>query len=306
MSSSLPIALPRQIQDSVASLQSLLCNSLVSIHSKRAYLKAFENFVELSEESNRPVSRALMMEYRAAMINQGLSASTINVRLSGVRNLIREARDNGLLDPTQAERITSVVGVPVHGTRLGNWLTEQQTRELLAVPDRLRLKGKRDFAILSVLACCALRRDELATLDMKRLQLREGRWVIADLVGKGGRIRTVPLPISAKDAIDSWTSATNIISGPVFRRLSKSGRVLVGKLSGWAIWDMVKTSAHVIGVENFGAHDLRRTCARLCRQKGGELEQIQFLLGHESIETTERYLGSRQEIAVAVNDGLGL
>jgi integrase len=295
MSSSLPIALPRQIQDSVASLQSLLCNSLVSIHSKRAYLKAFENFVELSEESNRPVSRALMMEYRAAMINQGLSASTINVRLSGVRKLIREARDNGLLDPTQAERITSVVGVPVHGKRLGNWLTEQQTRELLAVPDRTRLKGKRDFAILSVLACCALRRDELATLDMKRLQLREGRC-----------IRTVPLPISAKDAIDSWTSATNIISGPVFRRLSKSGRVLVGKLSGWAIWDMVKTSAHVIGVENFGAHDLRRTCARLCRQKGGELEQIQFLLGHESIETTERYLGSRQEIAVAVNDGLGL
>jgi integrase len=306
MSSSLPIALPRQIQDSVASLQSLLCNSLVSIHSKRAYLKAFEKFVELSEKSNRPVSRALMMEYRAAMINQGLSASTINVRLSGVRKLIREARDNGLLDPTQAERITSVAGVPVHGTRLGNWLTEQQTRELLAVPDRLRLKGKRDFAILSVLACCALRRDELATLDMKRLQLREGRWVIADLVGKGGRVRTVPLPISAKDAIDSWTSATNIISGPVFRRLSKSGRVLVGKLSGWAIWDMVRTSAQAIGVENFGAHDLRRTCARLCRQKGGELEQIQFLLGHESIETTERYLGSRQEIAVAVNDGLCL
>lgn len=188
--------------------------------------------------------------------------------------------------------------------RLGNWLTEQQTRELLAVPDRTHLKGKRNFAILSVLAHGALRRNELAALDMKKLQLREGRCVIADLIGKGGRVRTVPLPICAKDAIDSWTSAADIISGPVFRRLSKSGRVLVGKLSGWAIWDVVKTSAQAIGVENFGAHDLRRTCARLCRQKGGELEQIQFLLGHESIQTTEIYLGSRQQIAVAVNDGL--
>ncbi|WP_242618386.1 site-specific integrase [Edaphobacter modestus] len=54
------------------------------------------------------------------------------------------------------------------------------------------------------------------------------------------------------------------------------------------------------------AHDLRRTCAKLCRKNGGNLEQIKFLLGHSSIQTTERYLGSDQEIAVAVNDNLGL
>ena len=128
--------------------------------------------------------------------------------------------------------------------------------------------------------------------------------MIADLVGKRGRVRTVPLPINAKDAIDAWTGAAGIIAGPVFRPLSRSGRVLTGGLSGWAIWDVVTTSALAIGVESFGAHDMRRTCARLCRQKGGEIEQIQFLLGHESIQTTEVYLGSRQEIAVAVNDGL--
>jgi integrase len=61
-----------------------------------------------------------------------------------------------------------------------------------------------------------------------------------------------------------------------------------------------------IGIEHFGAHDLRRTCAKLCRKNGGDLEQIKFLLGHSSIQTTERYLGSDQEIAVAVNDNLGL
>ena len=74
----------------------------------------------------------------------------------------------------------------------------------------------------------------------------------------------------------------------------------------WAIWSVVEQSAKQIGIEHFGAHDLRRTCAKLCRKNGGDLEQIKFLLGHSSIQTTERYLGSEQEIAVAVNDNLGL
>jgi integrase len=53
-------------------------------------------------------------------------------------------------------------------------------------------------------------------------------------------------------------------------------------------------------------HDLRRTCAKLCRKAGGELEQIQLLLGHASIQTTERYLGTEQALAHAVNDAIGL
>ncbi len=69
---------------------------------------------------------------------------------------------------------------------------------------------------------------------------------------------------------------------------------------------MVGQAAKQIGIERFGAHHLCRTCAKLCRKVGGNFEQIKFLLGHSSIQTTERYLGSEQEIAVAVNDSLGL
>ena len=68
----------------------------------------------------------------------------------------------------------------------------------------------------------------------------------------------------------------------------------------------MEQSSQQIGIEHFGAHDLRRTCAKLCRKSGGDLEQIKLLLGHSSIQTTERYLGSDQEIALAVNDNLGL
>jgi integrase len=79
---------------------------------------------------------------------------------------------------------------------------------------------------------------------------------------------------------------------------------VLGGPSTWSTTD--RTTSKQIGIEHFGAHDLRRTCAKLCRKNGGDLEQIKFLLGHSSIQTTERYLGSEQEIAIAVNDNLGL
>lgn len=292
---------------SVAALRTMLTNSVPSGHTRRAYAKAFDDLLALTVRTGQPISRQLFQQYRAEMVDAGLGGSTINVRLSGLRKLVREARENGLVDPAEAGRIVSVPNVPAEGVRLGQWLTVEQTRDLLAVPDRSRLKGKRDYAILAVLTQSALRRDETSHLQTSHVQMRDGRWVLADIRGKRGRVRTVALPAGAKAAIDEWTRAAGITSGPVFRRLTKSGRVLPGKgLGVWAIWDVVVTSARSIGIEGFGPHDARRTCAKLCRKKGGKLEQIQYMLGHESIETTAIYTACQQEIAVAVNDGLGL
>ncbi len=108
-----------------------------------------------------------------------------------------------------------------------------------------------------------------------------------------------------KHGINAWQAAASVEDGPLLRSIRKGGKV-GASLSDWAIWAVVTASARQIGIERFGAHDLRRTCAKLCRKSGGNLEQIKFLLGHSSIQTTERYLGSEQEIAVAVNDSLGL
>ena len=69
---------------------------------------------------------------------------------------------------------------------------------------------------------------------------------------------------------------------------------------------MVKKFAKMVGIEEVAPHDLRRTCARLCHVSGGELEQIQFPLGHVSVQTTERYLGCKQKIQNAVNDRIGI
>jgi integrase len=235
---------------------------------------------------------------------ESLSPSTINVRLSAVRKLVGEARRAGLLGQEEAASLADVPNLRQKGTRLGNWLTREQAKELLAVPDRSTLKGKRDYVILALLVGCALRRNELAELGVATIQQREGRWVLADLEGKGRRIRTVAIPIWVKQGIDVWTTAAGIDHGRLLRSVSKSGKVNRDTLSDWAVWSVVEQSAKQIGIERFGAHDLRRTCATLCRKNGGDLEQIKFLLGHSSIQTTERYLGSEQDVAVAVNDNL--
>jgi integrase len=219
--------------------------------------------------------------------------------------MIGEARRAGLLGQEEAASLTEIPNISQKGTRLGNWLTREQAKELLAVPDRSTLKGKRDYVILALLVGCALRWNELAELDIETSQQREGRWVLADLEGKGRRIRTVAIPVWVKQGINTWMIAAGIEDGRLLRSISKGGKVSES-LSDWAVWSVVEQSSKQIGIEHFGAHDLRRTCAKLCRKNGGDLEQIKFLLGHSSIHTSERYLGSDQEIAVAVNDNLGL
>lgn len=302
----LSLALPAPGSDPIAELRRIFRNSLISAHTKRAYTTAFNQFFALAAQTGRPVSRDLLMEYRARMIERGLSASTINVRLSAIRKLVCEARDNSLLDIVEAARILSVPGVPKRGVRLGNWLTPKEAKRLLAVPDRSSLIGMRAFAILSVLVYCALRREELARLEMRHIQKREGRWVIADLVGKRGRVRTVPIPHAAKSALDDWLAAAGIESGFLFRQLLKSRRVLTAPIGAWTVWKTVVTAAKAAGIDHLGPHDLRRSSAKFCRKAGGDIEQIQKLLGHEDVSTTVLYLGTKQEIRQAVNDAIAL
>ena len=97
------------------------------------------------------------MEYRASI--EKLSASTINVRLSATRKMVSEARKNRMLSAEDAANLTEIPNIRQKGTRLGNWLTKEQAKELLAVPDRSTVKGKRDYVILALLVGCALRRQ---------------------------------------------------------------------------------------------------------------------------------------------------
>jgi site-specific recombinase XerD len=281
-------------------------HSVAAASSQESYGHAIDEFIGwYCSEPRLAFNRTVVLRYRFFLEQKNLAPSTINVRLAAVRRLAYEASDSGLLSPDLAAGIRRVKGAKRLGVRIGNWLTVDQSRTLLRESSSDSLRGKRDRAILALLIGCGLRRAELTGLETEDFQVREERWVIADLIGKGKHIRTVPVPAWTKRAVDEWTVAAGI-NGVIFRRVSRMGKIWGDRITPKAIWHVVKAAAKRAGITNLAPHDLRRTCARLCHLAGGELEQIQFLLGHASVETTERYLGCKQKLSLAVNDNLGM
>jgi integrase len=244
--------------------------------------------------------------YKAHLEAAHLSASTINVRLSAVRKLIAEAADNGLIDPVLAAGIARVRGVGRRGVRLGNWLDRGQAERLIQAPDASSLTGKRDRALFAVLIGCGLRRSEAVGLRFEHLQQRQQRWVIVDLLGKHGRVRSVPMPGWTKADIDRWSTAAGIHTGRVFRPINRGGRLTHESLTDKCIWVVLRKYTPALGLGQIAPHDLRRSYAKLAHQGRAPIEQIQLSLGHESIQTTERYLGVQQDLGDAPCDRLGL
>jgi integrase len=160
-------------------------------------------------------------------------------------------------------------------------------------------------AILAVLLGCGLRRSEMAALEVRHVQQRDGRWVLVDLVGKGRRTRSVPMPSWTKAALDAWLAWAGITEGRVFRSLRKGGRLDGVGMTDRAVADVVRPYTAKVGTP-VAAHDLRCTSAKLAMKGGARLEQMQLSLGHASITTTERYLGLEQDLTDAPCDRLGL
>ena len=187
--------------------KSAVLSSLASASSQRSYDHAIREFIEwYCSEPRLAFNKTVVTRYRIALEQKHYSPSTINLRLAAVRRLAYEASDSGLLSPDLAAGIRRVKGVRRLGVRIGNWLTAEEGRRLLSGAGNASLRERRNYAMLAVLTGCGLRRAEAAALKIEDLQLREGHWVIADLNGKGGHIRTVPVPEWVKVAIDQWSN----------------------------------------------------------------------------------------------------
>ena len=277
-------------------------NSLASPGSRRVYEYALDQFIAwYCSEPRLAFNRIVVTRYRMHLESRGLAANTINQQLAAVRRLAYEAADAGLLSPELAAGISRVKGVKQLGFRTGNWLNADQCSEVLRSAFGTSLRAKRDYAMLAMLFGCGLRRSELVGLEMDEVQMRQGHWAVVDLIGKGGHIRTVPIPVWVKTALDDWTAAAGIKEGKIFRAVSRD-KVWGDGISQNVVWYVVKGCCERVGLQHIAPHDLRRTCAKLCHTNGGEIEQIQFLLGHASVQTTERYLGCKQNLGHPVND----
>src|SRR5438876_1168213 len=199
-------------------LKALVLDSVSSPITRRVYNMALDEFMVWFRLEPRPgFSKATVSAWRASLEARKLGSSSIIIRMSAIRKLAGEAVDNGLLAPEVAASISRVKSVKSIGIRAGNWLSLRQAQALLGAPDAATTKGLRDRAILAVLIGCGLRRSEVAALMFTHIQLRDDRWCIVDLVGKHGRVRTVPMPSWVKLASDAWTSAAGLKDGRVFR-----------------------------------------------------------------------------------------
>jgi site-specific recombinase XerD len=278
-------------------------NSLGSPASRRVYEYAIDQFIAwYCSEPRLAFNRIVVVRYRMHLESRGLAANTVNQQLAAVRRLAHEAADSGLLSPELAAGISRVKGVKQLGFRSGNWLSAEQSSEVLKHACGDSMRAKRDYAMLAMLFGCGFRRSELVGIELDEVQMRHGHWAVVDLIGKGGHIRTVPIPEWVKAALDQWTVAAKVTEGRIFRAVARAGKVWGKGISQNVVWYVVKTCCERAGLEHIAPHDLRRTCAKLCHTSGGELEQIQFLLGHASVQTTERYLGCKQNLGHPVND----
>lgn len=305
----------------------LVTQSVDSPHSKRAYSRALVDFLSWYEGNGRSgFSKATIQAYRERLLQTGKSRSSINQALSAIRKLAAEASDNGLLPPDLAAGVERVKGVKQEGVRAGNWLTKEEAEKLINTPilrwqrqEIPRLKAIRDQAILSLLIGTGLRRAEAAGLGWEQIQQRDGRWAIIDLTGKRQRVRSIGLSPWVKVALDQWGKAAGVSRGRVFCALnkdgqlagavrSKGGHLTDGHLTPQAIYNIV--AEHVtaagfvsqLGEATLAAHDLRRTAAALALKGGADLRQIQQMLGHASITTTERYLEPMRSLQVTAGD----
>jgi integrase len=235
-----------------------LIGSLENSVTRAMYGKSIRDFLSwYAEQPPCLLSRSLLETYRTHLTVSKYSASSINQRLSAIRRLVLQAGDEGLLPAEQALIATRIPGVPKQGVRPENWLSPDEAEALVNAPDPSSPKGLRDSAILALLVGCGLRRGEVVSLKTRHLERREGRWVLLDIEGKHGRIRTVPVPPWVKTAIDAWLQSAQITEGRLFRAVERGGAVRSRPICAQTVFDIVVQQGKAIGV-SIRPHDLRR------------------------------------------------
>jgi integrase/recombinase XerD len=158
-----------------------------------------------------------------------LGPVSINVRITAVRKLAVEVADDGLLAPELAAGIARIKGVRSHGVRVGNWLSLRQAQALLNAPDVRTRKGLRDRG--HVRDAAWVRIAAIGTDEPDDEARSAARWCIVDLVGKHGRVRTVPTPAWVKNAIDAWTVVAGVTEGHLFRPVNRGDQACGDRMS---------------------------------------------------------------------------
>jgi integrase len=160
--------------------------------------------------------------------------------------------------------------------------------------------------MLAVLRGCGLRRSEVAALTLKHIQQRDGRWCIVDLVGKHGRVRTIPMPTWVKVAIDSWTLAAELVEGHVLRPVNRADEVHGERMSEKVPLrrlhrGVAQQQLDLLQFPTRGTAHFRAAAPQIMRRDSGNTCGSRVWM-----EELPNYLGTKQDLVHAPNDAIKL
>lgn len=267
-----------------------------SERTRSEYRARLERFQRWRDEQPAEPFVASLSRYVTHLQAQGLSPRSVQAHVNTVKGLLKAG---AALDPRLAAHLPALSLVkppPVRGDLQGQRLAAHARQSLLDAPGVDTHKGRRDTAILALMAVCGLRRSEVVNLNWGHVDELDGHKVIRNLRGKHGRVRTVKLPVALWRLLRAWGELASLDTSdeaPVFVQVRRGDNVQHGvRISGSAVSYIVATYTGAAGLDNITPHDLRRTAASLSRKGGASIEQVQLMLGHADPQTTSRYIGA--------------
>lgn len=252
-----------------------------TVESYMRDLRQFAHFIlRQYDVTPRKVERTMIERYMGWLFERGREKTSQARCLCGIRSFFNFLLISDQIEASPAE----FVDTPKFGRHLPDVLTTAEIDRIIATVDMRTTKGIRDSAMLEVLYSCGLRVSELTSLRLSDLFFGEG---YIRVTGKGDKQRLVPISTVARDKIQRYLEE---------RRSARSGEEVVflnnrgGQLTRVMVFTILKQAAQRAGIDkHISPHTFRHSFATHLLEGGASIRQVQEMLGHESILTTEIY-----------------
>lgn len=287
----------------VEPLVALVENRGGSENTRRAYSLSVRQYVEWHRDNfDGPFSRLSVQAYKAFLIDQKLSAAKINQALTALRVLAEEAYFADLVDQRVSAGIGAVKGEAAEQRKFGRWLSLDEQRQLMKAKHRFANSELRNRIIVLLMLTCALRREEVSNLRWNDISYAGGR-VVMSVKGKGRKMRHIPVPDWVAAVLETWREEVGHFEYVVIG-VNRGGN-FTGRMTPQSIYENIVRIGESVGIK-VAPHDLRRTAARTMYEAMKQVNQvdlteIQRILGHQSVQTTEIYLNLKVNLDSPAN-----
>ncbi|CAH7350937.1 Integrase [Vibrio chagasii] len=241
------------------------------------------------EELNVDAVNFILIKLR----EEQLSPKTINTYLTAVKQVCKNAWQDHLMPHDTYLRISTIKGERGGRVAKGRSLGNEEIRDLLGTcRDFTNPINIRDAAIISLARGCGLRRQEITLLTMESINLKTGLIIVR---GKGNKERKLSIPNEIVPIVNKWVEYKesyiwkNKIPEELFNPFHKTGKILARAITPMTIHNIFEERRKLAGLDKFSPHDLRRTFATKLLENDVEITDLQKMMGHSSVATTQIY-----------------